>query len=333
VIYQVRRREDDIVVAVLTHIRRLNVHRVLTDCVRAVVATEAVRGDVDVIKVRRYPRNGCMTIIAIVAAAYMCRVLAFGNRAVVARAAGANDLGMVHLVGRCKGDRVMAIIATVGSVNVLRVLANRNSPVVAGTACANYLRMVHLVSRSECHIVVTVLANITGLDMRWVLACGVNAVMAVEAVVHDIGVIESGGNPARGCMAVIAVIAAIDVCRILAFGDGAIVARVTGTDNLCVIYQVSRREDDVVVAVLADIGRLNMCWVLTCRISAIVTTEAVAGYVNVIEIRRNPGRGCMAVIATVAAIDMRRVLAFRNSAVVAGSTGTDNLCVIHLVCR
>ena len=145
--------------------------------VGAVVAAEAVSGDVHVIEIRRYPRDGGMAVIAIVAAR-----------------------------------------------DVRGVLARCDRAVVTGTACANYLCMVHPVGRGERHVVVAILADNAGLDMRRILAGGVRAVVAAEAVIHDIRVIEIGRYPAHGCMAVVAVIAAIDVCRALALSNCAVVA-------------------------------------------------------------------------------------------------------------
>jgi hypothetical protein len=49
---------------------------VLARSVGAVVAAEAVSGDVHVIEIRRYPRDGGVTVIAIIAARYVRRMLA-----------------------------------------------------------------------------------------------------------------------------------------------------------------------------------------------------------------------------------------------------------------
>ena len=50
-----------------------------------VVATEAIAIDIRVIEVGRYPCHRCMSIIAIVATAEMCRVLADRDGAVMTR--------------------------------------------------------------------------------------------------------------------------------------------------------------------------------------------------------------------------------------------------------
>ena len=60
-------------------------------------------------------------------------------------------------------------------------------------------------------------------------------------------------------MAIITVIAAGDVCRMFATRGNAVMARATGADNLRVINSRSRREHGRAVAVLANVGRQNVC--------------------------------------------------------------------------
>jgi len=73
--------------------------------------------------------------------------------------------------------------------------------------------------------------------------------------------------------------------------------------------------------------------VLASRIRAVVAADAIAGDVDVIEIRRNPRSGGVAIVTIVAARDVRRVLARCDGAIVAGETCPDYLGVIHGVCR
>ena len=63
-----------------------------------------------------------------------------------------------------------------------------------------------------------------------------------------------------------------------------------GTKDLGVIHGIGRRPEDIVVAILANIGRVDMCQVLAWRIRAIVAITALIRDVHVIEIRRNPRR-------------------------------------------
>ena len=70
--------------AIFTDIARQNMILILTDRICPVMATNAIVGVIRMIKGCRYPGNRRMTGIAIVAACDMCRVLADGNRIVMA---------------------------------------------------------------------------------------------------------------------------------------------------------------------------------------------------------------------------------------------------------
>ena len=94
----VRWREDNVVVARLAKVCGLDMCRVLPDCGRAVVAAEAVVGDVYVIEVGGHPTSRSVAIVTGVRAGNMRRVLANGDRAVVAIETGANNLGVINPV-------------------------------------------------------------------------------------------------------------------------------------------------------------------------------------------------------------------------------------------
>ena len=83
------------------------------------------------------------------------------------------------------------------------------------------------------------------------------------------------------------------------------------------------------MAVLAEIAGRYMINIFTDRVRAVVTTEAVTRESRVINIRRNPAGGRVAVVAVVATRNMRRVFARRNRAIMAGQTSADNLGVIN----
>ncbi len=119
------------VVAVFANIRRLYVRRAFASSIYAVVAVDAIVRNIDVIEVRRSPRERRMTVIAIVAARDMRGVLSGSDNAVVAGATTAEYLRMVDRKGRHPGRRIMAIFANVGSEDVCRVLARRVGAVVA----------------------------------------------------------------------------------------------------------------------------------------------------------------------------------------------------------
>ena len=96
----VRWREDNVVVARLAQVCGLDMCRVLPDCGSAVVAAEAVVGDVYVIEVGGHPTSRGVAIVTGIRAGNMRRVLTNRDGTVVATGAGANDLGVINPVRR-----------------------------------------------------------------------------------------------------------------------------------------------------------------------------------------------------------------------------------------
>lgn len=94
------------------------------------------------------------------------------------------------------------------------------------------------------------------------------------------------------------------------------------------INDIGRRERYVVVTILTDVGRVDMRGVFACGIRAVVAADAIVRDVHVIEVRRNPCIGRVAVVAIVTARDMRRMLARCCGAVVTGRAGPDDVRVI-----
>ena len=123
------------------------------------------------------------------------------------------------------------------------------------------------------------------------------------------------------------------MCRAFTSGFSAVMAGNTGTSDLGVIDVVGRCPDDPVMAVLANIGRLYVGRSLAGRLGAVVTVNAITADVDMIEVRRNPGLGSVAVITSNTTVDVGRVFAGRNGAIVAGTTTTDDLGVVDRGCR
>ena len=99
------------------------------------------------------------------------------------------------------------------------------------------------------------------------------------------------------------------------------------------VYRCNWRPDDRAVAVLADVSGLHVRRTLACGVAAIVATRTIVNDVGMVEGRRCPCNGRMAVVAVVAATDMRRVLAGRCHAVKTGTAGTEDLGVVDGVNR
>ena len=310
-----------------------DVRRVFAGRSHAIVAGTARANHLRVVdQVRRYPGVRRMAILADVGRLDMRWRLASGVDAVVAVETVAGNVDVVE-VGRQPGYGGMAVVAIIAALDMIRILARCNNAIVTAAATTDDLCVIHGVSGREQVCRVTVLADVGRLDVGRVLAGCIDAVVAVETVAGDIDMIKVGRQPGYRRMAVIAVIAAGNVCRVLAGRRYAVVAGPAGTENLCMVHSNRRHPDAGVVAILTDIRRLDVRCGLACRGNAVVAADTVVGNTHVIEVRRPPRDGGMAVIARIAAGNMCRVLAGGCDAVVARITGTDYLCVINRVCR
>lgn len=102
-----------------------------------VVTAEAIASDVDVIEIGGQPAIGRVTIITVVAACNVRRVLAGRCDAIVAGATGAQYLGMVNGYCRQVGYGAVAILADIAGLNMSHTLARGCNAVVAGNAIAD----------------------------------------------------------------------------------------------------------------------------------------------------------------------------------------------------
>ena len=128
--------------AVFTDIGRLGMCRVLTGCVRTVMAADTVTGNVDVIEIRGYPGDRAVTVIAVVAAGDVCRVLASSTDAVVAGATSTKNLGVIDHYHGHEHSRGMAVFTDIGRLRVCRVLAGCVRAVMAVDAATGDGRMI-----------------------------------------------------------------------------------------------------------------------------------------------------------------------------------------------
>lgn len=79
-----------------------------------------------------------------------------------------------------------------------------------------------------------------------------------------------------------------------------VVTGTTGSEHLRMVDGRGRGESDRAVAVLADVGRLDMKEVFAGRGGAVMTGDASIENAGVIEPGRYPGRGRVAIVALVA---------------------------------
>jgi len=150
------------------------------------------------------------------------------------------------------------------------------------------------------------------------LARRVSAVVAAKTVTRNVDVVEVRWKPPDGRMTIVAVITAGDMRRVFTRRHRSVVAARTGTDDLCVVDPIGWREDNVVVTIFANICGLDMRGVFANRIVAVVAAETVVDYVRVIKCRRDPASRRMAVITSITAAYMCRMLACSGRTIVAG---------------
>ncbi len=132
------------------------------------------------------------------------------------RQTGVAEIGWSPCVG------AMTQTAVLCGVEMPGILAGRGSAIVAGRARAEDLIVVHRGDGFPDISVMAVLANIGCLYVQRSLARRVSAVVTANAIVDDIHVIEVRRHPGDARVAVVAVVAARNMGRVLAGGDRAV---------------------------------------------------------------------------------------------------------------
>ena len=273
-------------VTILANGGRLNVRRALTGRLDAIMATGTITGDVDVIKIGRQPGDRAVAVITGIASGDMSCVLANGRYAIVARATGTDDLGVIDADHGLPQVGAVTILTDGGRLNVRQAFTGGNRTIVAGAADADNLGVIDVVSRCPDDPVMAVLANIGGLYMRQVLAGRYRAVVTINAITADIDMIKVRRQPGLGNVAIITRIGTGDMRWIFAGRNGAIVAGATGTDDLRVIDNGRWKPQCVAMAVFANVGGLNVGRALASGSGGIVTANAVVRDTDVIEASR-----------------------------------------------
>lgn len=103
-------------------------------------------------------------------------------------------------------------------------------------------------------------------------------------------------------MAVVAVVATVNVRWMLANRCRAVMTRATRTQHLRMVHRIDRFPHVCGVAIFADIGRLHVLRPLACGVCAVVAAKAVAGNIDVIEVSRDPASRRVAVLAVIATV-------------------------------
>jgi len=130
-------------------------------------------------------------------------------------------------------------------------------------------------------------------------------------------------------VAIVAVVAAGDVCRVFAGRGNAVMTGAARAQYLGMIDHVRGRPNFGVVAIFANIRRLHVCQILASGIYAVMAADAVTNNIQVIEGCRSPSNGGVTVVAGVATGDVRRVFADRNNAVVTRAARANHLRMVN----
>ena len=109
--------------------------------------------------------------------------------------------------------------------------------------------------------------------------------------------------------------------------------RAAGADDLRMVNGKDGRKQVGVVAVFANVARLDVRRILAGCLDTVVAIDAVAGNVHVVEIRRYPTSRCVAVVTSVATRNVARRLSSRRETVVTGATGSGYLGMVDDVHR
>ncbi len=125
-------------------------------------------------------------------------------------------------IGGSPGVRVVAQAAILCGIEMTRILARRRRAVVTGRTGAENLIVIDRRDRFPYIGIVTILANVGRQHVQWTLAGGVGTVVTANTIVDDIHVIEIRRHPGDARVAVVAVVAARNMGRVLAGGDCAV---------------------------------------------------------------------------------------------------------------
>ena len=169
-----------------------------------------------------------MAILANIRRQDVLRVLAGGNRAVMAAYAVAHDIRMIEIRRRPCDSRV-AVVTIVATRDMCWMFSGRGDAVMTSCATAEYLCVIDRHNGYPDCRTMAVLANIRGLNMHRPLTGRISTIVASRAAVRDIDMVEIGGHPGDRGVAVLAAIAARNVQRMFAGRGDAVMAGATAT--------------------------------------------------------------------------------------------------------
>ncbi len=197
--------------AVFTDIVGVDVVRILSRCVSAVVALHAISVDIGMVERRRYPGQWRVAGIAFERRLNVIGVFAGGDRSVMALGTTALYVVVIHHRHRAPEVRHMTVFAHVVRINVHRTFPRCGGPVMAGGTVIHY-SFVGEGRRYPGESGMTGIALLCCGNVRGILARSNIVVMTGGATAHHMGVVDHAGwLPELSGMAVFAHIIGLDM--------------------------------------------------------------------------------------------------------------------------
>ena len=179
----------------------------------------------------------------------------------------------------------MAQATVLRGIEVPRVHAGSRSAIVAGCTRAEDLSVIDGRNGRPDICAVTIFTDVGGLRVQWTLAGRVCSVVAADAVVNNVRVVEICRQPGNSSVAVVAIIAAGDMRWVFANSYDTVMTRAASANNLSVIDSKGRNPGVRRMAIFADNAGENMVGILARRVRAVVTARTISCDVDVVEVR------------------------------------------------
>jgi len=315
--------------AVFAGIRRIDMPDIFAGRFGAVVAADTVAHDIQVIKIRRCPAKRAVAVIAGITAGDVPRVLASRQYAVVAGAAHANNLAVIHGHYWRKDVGGMAVLTDIRGLDMCRIFAGRVYAVMAADTITHDIHMVEI-RRQPGHGAVAIVTIVAAGDVPLVFSGCCEAIMAGAATAQHLRVInDCHWHERNGRMTVFADVGRANVRCTFPDCIDVVMARSAAAHYLGVVDCVHWRENIRIVAIFANIGGLHMQRILAHCLGAVMAAEAVIGNVGVIKKHREPAHGAVAIVTSITAGNVSRVLASRGYAVVARTATANDLRMVN----
>lgn len=210
-------------------------------------------------RVSRLPGRTVVAILANVGSLNMRRTLAGCIDAVMTPDAVIDDAGVIER-GRCPCYCRVATVTVVAGRDVCRVLASGGDPIVAIDTGADYLQVIDIYGRLPHIYAVAVLADVGRRYVRDAFAGCRYTIVTADTVAEYSAVIESRWNPGNCQVAVVALVARLDMSQVLACCLDAVVTGNAAAGDCSMVHERYCAPGSRGVAILAVVGTEDMIY-------------------------------------------------------------------------